>query len=62
LPEPLRLDGDAAAELATAAEHGEASDGILDGDAVELPAFPAGDVDEDASTSIEEADSLQAAE
>ncbi|WP_137114141.1 ParB/RepB/Spo0J family partition protein [Mesorhizobium sp. GR13] len=67
LPEPLRLEVDEAATDAGDAVAGGVSDeAALDGDAAELPAFLADDVnpssDEPASDAGDEADRLQAAE
>ena len=63
LPEPLRLDGDAAVADPGQAATGEVSDDTaLDGDAAELPAFLADTASEEPTVADDDADHLQAAE
>ncbi|RUW43896.1 DNA-binding protein, partial [Mesorhizobium sp. M1A.F.Ca.ET.072.01.1.1] len=63
LPEPLRLEGDAAVDAGETVTEEVTDETALDGDAVDLPAFLADTASEEPTTQAdEETDRLEAAE
>lgn len=62
LPEPLRLEGDAAVDAGETVTEDVTDETALDGDAADLPAFLADTASEEPTVADEETDQLEAAE